>query len=202
MQVAWRLYYLFSRGNENMGDEFLGDRGKALEEMFFAQESEKLRKALRDTERVKNKKEALSAASGITDDTVLEQLVTLDIRGDTLAALSLVPLVEVAWADGTMDDSERSAILSAAEDSGISDESAALLDGWLVTRPGSEVLSAWKDYVSALTSSMDTAARHKLEKELLGRARTVAESAGGFLGIGAISSEEENKLEELAGALT
>ncbi len=185
-----------------MGDEFLGDRGKALEEMFFAQESEKLRKALQDTEKVKNKKEALSAASGIIDDTVLEQLVTLDIRGDTLAALSLVPLVEVAWADGTMDDSERSAILSAAEDSGISDESAALLDGWLVTQPGSEVLSAWKDYVSALTSSMDPVTKHKLEDELLGRARTVAESAGGFLGIGAISSEEENKLEELARAFT
>ncbi len=29
-----------------MSDEILGDRGKALEEMFFAQESEKLRVAL------------------------------------------------------------------------------------------------------------------------------------------------------------
>ncbi len=185
-----------------MSDEILGDRGKALEEMFFAQESENLRKTMQEKEEVRDKKEALSATSGITDDAVLEQLVALDIRSDTLAALSLVPLVEVAWADGTMDDSERSAILSAAEDSGISDESAALLDGWLVTQPGGEVLSAWKDYVSAITSTMDTVAREKLEQELLGRARKVAESAGGFLGIGAISPEEEDKLEELARAFT
>ncbi len=203
MQVTQRLYYLLStRGNENMSDEVLGDRGKALEEMFFAEESENLRKTLQEKEEVRDKKETLSAASGITDDAVLEQLVALDISSDTLAALSLVPLVEVAWADGAMDDSERSAILSAAEDSGISDESAALLDRWLVTQPGSEVLSAWKDYVSALTSTMDTAARNNLEQELLGRARTVAKSAGGFLGIGTISPEEEDKLEELARAFS
>ena len=49
---------------------------------------------------------------------------------------------------------------------------------------------------------MDAAAKDKLKQELLGRARTVAESAGGFLGIGKISSEEEDKLEELARAFS
>jgi len=185
-----------------MSDEILGDRGKALEDIFFAKESEKLRQALREKEATKDKKEALSAASGISDDAVLEALVALDIRSDTLAALSLVPLVEVAWADGDMDDSERSAILSAAEGSGLSDESAALLDGWLARQPGRKVLAAWKGYVSALAGTMDESAKATLKQELLGRARAVAESAGGFLGIGKISSEEEDKLEELARAFT
>lgn len=185
-----------------MNDGFLGGRRKALEESFFAKENEKLRKALQEKEEAKNKKQALSAASGITDDAVLEHLIALNIRSDTLAALSLVPLVEVAWADGTMDDSERNAILSAAEDAGLSGESAALLDGWLTTRPSDKVLSAWKDYVSALASTMDAGAKDKLKQELLGRSRTVAESAGGFLGIGKISSEEEDKLEELARAFS
>lgn len=175
--------------------------GKALEDSFFAKEDEKLRKSLQEKEETKNKKEALSAASGITDDAVLEQLIALDIRSDTLAALSLVPLVEVAWADGTMDDKERSAILSAAKDIGLGSESAALLEGWLATQPGSRVLSAWKDYVAALVSTMDVATKDKLKQDLLGRVHTVAEAAGGFLGIvGAISSEEKAKLEELARA--
>ncbi len=65
-----------------------------------------------------------------------------------------------------------------------------------------EALSAWKDYVSALTSTMDTAARDKLKNEVLGRAQAVAESAGGFLGIGSISGEEEEKLDELARAFS
>lgn len=185
-----------------MSDEFLGDRRKALEESFFAKESEKLRKALQEKEEAQAKKQALSAAAGITDDAVLEELIALDISSDTLAALSLVPLVEVAWADGTVEDHERSAILSAAKDAGISGESAALLDGWLATRPSYDVVSAWKDYVAALASTMDAAARDKLKQDLLGRARTVAESAGGFLGIAKISSEEEQKLEELARAFS
>lgn len=185
-----------------MKDGILGDRRKALEDSFFAKENEKLRKALQEKEESKNKKEALSAASGITDDAVLENLIALDVRSDTLAALSLVPLVEVAWADGTMDDSERIAILSAAKDTGLSGESAALLDEWLAARPSYKVLSAWKDYVSGLASTMDATAKDKLKHELLGRSRTVAESAGGFLGIGKISSEEEDKLEELARAFS
>lgn len=185
-----------------MSDEFLGDRRKALEESFFAKESEKLREALQEKEQAQAKRQALSAASGITDDAVLEELIALDIRSDTLAALSLVPLVEVAWADGTIEDDERSAILSAAKEAGLSGESAALLDGWLVTRPSHEVVSAWKDYVAALASTMDAAAKDKLKQDLLGRARTVAESAGGFLGIGKISIEEEAKLEALARAFS
>jgi len=42
----------------------------------------------------------------------------------------------------------------------------------------------------------------KLERELLGRARTVAGSVDGFLGIGTISPETEDKLEELARAFS
>jgi len=179
-----------------MSNEILGDRGKALEELFFARESEKYRKAMQDKEQAQNNKEALSASSGITDDAVLEQLIALNIGSDTLAALALVPLVEVAWADGTMDDRERNAILQAAGDSGLSGDSAALLDGWLATQPNSEVLSGWKDYVSALTGTLDATARESLKQELLSRARTVAESAGGILGMGKISSEEKTKHQQ------
>ena len=185
-----------------MSNEILGDRGRALEELFFAQESEKFRRTRQEEDVAKNRKAALSAASGISDDKVLDQLIALNISSDTLAALALVPLVEVAWADGDMDEREGRAILSAAADSGMSIESAALLDGWLVIPPGSSILAAWKAYVSALTVNMDAVTRDNLKQELLSRARAVAESAGGILGIGKISKEEEDKLEELAEAFS
>ncbi len=185
-----------------MNDEFLGDRRKALEESFFINESEKLRNALREKHQQKEQKEALAAASGITDDAVLQQLVELNISSDTLAALSLVPLVEVAWADGTMDDNEQRAILSAAEEEGLSSESAALLDSWLTARPGGEILAAWKDYIAALADIMDATIKEKFKRELLGRARKVASSAGGFLGVAKVSRQEEGKLDELARAFS
>ena len=185
-----------------MSNEILGNRGRALEELFFARESEKFNQSRQEKDVAENRKAALSAASGISDDTVLDQLIALGISSDTLAALALVPLVEVAWADGDMDEGEGKAILSAAEDSGLSAEGAALLDEWLVIQPGSSILAAWKTYVNALTGNMDAVTRDKLKRELLSRARAVAESAGGILGIGKISKEEENKLEELAEAFS
>jgi len=185
-----------------MSNEILGNRGKALEELFFARESEKFHQARQEKDDAETRRATLSAASGISDDTVLDQLIALNITSDTLAALALVPLVEVAWADGDVDKREAKAILSAAADSGLSAEGAALLDGWLMFQPGSNILAAWKAYVSALTSNMDAVARDNLKQELLSRARAVAESAGGILGIGTISKEEESKLEELAEAFS
>jgi uncharacterized membrane protein YkoI len=108
-----------------MSEEFLGDRRKALEEEFFAKQNQRLLRQFRETMAVKAKHEALAAASGITDAAVLEQLAAVDLSSETMAALALVPLVEVAWADGTLDAKEHSALLAAAEDAGLSQDSAS-----------------------------------------------------------------------------
>ncbi len=188
-----------------MSEEFLGDRRKALEESFFAKENEKLRHALQEKETVRTAKEALGEASGISDDAVLEHLMALDIGSDTVAALSLVPLVEVAWADGSVDDNERDAILAAAEAAGLARESASgrLLDGWLTQRPDREVLSAWKEYVEALCATLTDDGKNALKRDLVGRARSVAEAAGGFLGLGSkVSKSEQDMLDELERAFS
>ena len=102
-----------------MSNDMLGDRRKAMEEAFFARENEALRKRLMGMDDTRRKKEALSAASGITHDAVLEKLAALDIRSETLATLSLIPLVAVAWADGSIDDKERGAVSSRAVELGM-----------------------------------------------------------------------------------
>lgn len=62
-----------------------GDRGKAMEESFFARQNEALRQRLRESEETKTKKQALSAASGVTDDGLLDRLVALNLQGKMLA---------------------------------------------------------------------------------------------------------------------
>jgi hypothetical protein len=176
-----------------MMDDFLGDRKKALEENFFAKHNEELLQKLREKTAAQAKKETLSAASGITEDAVLEELISLNISSETLAALSLVPLVEVAWADGSIDMKERNAILRAAEASGLTKENLSyqLIEGWLRERPARKLISAWKAYVSALSKSLSSEAKITLKQDILGRARSVAEAAGGFLGLGNKISESE-----------
>ncbi len=185
-----------------MDQEFLGDRRKALEESFFNKENEKLRKALKEKEAVKAKEHALSEVSGIEDETVLRHLVALNIGADTLTALTMVPLVQVAWADDDVDEKERAAILEAAEQVGVhkGSPSADLLKEWLKFKPDREILKVWKEYVAAMSATLPAEESKKLRSALLTLSRTVAEASGGVLGFGSkVSKAEREVLDELEG---
>ncbi|MEN8180948.1 MAG: hypothetical protein ABFS46_00275 [Myxococcota bacterium] len=185
------------------GDEFLGDRRKALEEEFFRKENERLRQRLHEQMETEEHRAAISRASGISDPAVLDRLVALGLDGETVTALSLVPLIDVAWADGRMEDAERTAVLSAARAQGVDDASPAglLLESWLSTPPPPRLREAWTDYVGALSASLEPEQRASLRDEVVGRARAVAEAAGGFLGLGSkVSGREQEILERLEAA--
>src|SRR6185436_4385506 len=94
-------------------------------------------------------REELRKASGMTDDAVLDQLVALGLRSNTIAALSLVPLIQVAWADGAIQDNERTAILQGAHGKGLEEGSDGyeLLQRWLERQPGDELFTAWEAYI-------------------------------------------------------
>ena len=102
------------------------------------------------------KRAALSESSGLTNRDLLELLLALEIDSETLAALTLIPLVEVAWADGSIAQQERDAILAAADSVGITPESESylLLDHWLKKAPPDRLLEAWESYVAALSETL------------------------------------------------
>ena len=120
-----------------MSHESLDDRRRALEEAFFAKQDAVLRKKLAEPAELRAKKDSYSAVSGITDEAVLDALAKLDVTPETLAALSLVPLVAVAWADGSIDAKERAAVLRAAGDTGLAAGAPghAMLETWLQSAP-------------------------------------------------------------------
>lgn len=182
-----------------MSKELLEDRRKALEEVFFRKESERLRSELQIRRERENRAHSLGEASGITDQDLLARLVGLGIEAETVAALSLVPLVEVAWADGKMEEQERDAILRGARASGIEagTPSDGLLELWTRERPPAGLMASWKSYIGAMAGELSAEQRWRLEETLIGRARAVAEAAGGFLGIGRVSASEESVLEEM-----
>lgn len=178
----------------------LRDREKALEESFFARQNEKLREAMRKREQARASHAELAEVSGIADAEVLDKLVELDIGPESWTALSVVPLVEVAWANGHVDEKERRAVLAGAEANGIAPAGPGyqMLEGWLRNRPDGRLLQAWGEYIVGLCASLEPADRHALRDEVMGRARSVAKATGGFLGFGErISPEEEVVLQEL-----
>ena len=79
--------------------EILRERGRSLEEEFFRREDARLKERLRGAAQRESAREALVRASGIKNPTVIDRLIALDVHPETVTALSLVPLVEVAWAE-------------------------------------------------------------------------------------------------------
>jgi hypothetical protein len=94
-------------------------------------------------------------------------------------------------------------VLDAAEQAGTRAGSDAhkLLEGWLKEPPPPAVREAWVKYVQALIATLSSDDTALLKREVLGRARTVAEAAGGFLGVGAkVSRTEADALKRLEDA--
>src|SRR6185436_18884250 len=105
--------------------QILGDRGRTLEDEFFRKEDQRFIQRLRELQERAASRESLQKASGITNEAILEKLLQLGVRSETVAALALVPLVEVAWADGAIDGQERQEILARAGTSGLAAGSAS-----------------------------------------------------------------------------
>lgn len=187
-----------------MAEEFLGDRKRALEEEFFHRHERATLERLRATQAAQTAREALSQASGVTDAAVLDRLLGLGIQPETLVAMGLVPLVGMAWADGTLDEKERRAVISALETAGVLMDSPAgqLINSWLTSAPPASLLEAWRAYMTDLGRQLSPADRASLRDSVLTRARAVAEAAGGFLGLGSkISPAEAEMLRTLEGVL-
>jgi hypothetical protein len=192
------------RAPKTTGDllDALGKRAKAMEDKFFFEADQKL---LENHKKLKLMKESLATlrkVSGIQDESVLRKLVELRVRPETLVSLAVIPLVEMAWADGTLDRRERKALLSAAALIGMKKQSIdyQLLESWMTIPPDPVLFETWVHYVRALSSQLGEHEKDRLRDEILYDARVIAEVSGGILGLGVgsrISRKETSALARL-----
>lgn len=120
-----------------------------------------------------------------------------------LKSPSLVPLVEIAWADGPVDTKEKNAILNAVKQSKQAGGSMdhELLERWLKQRPPPELLEAWMHYMQGLCEQLSQEEVAALKEEFIKHARTMANASGGFLRLsGNISKSESNLFKKLESA--
>jgi hypothetical protein len=180
--------------------ESIEGASRILEDAYFLEQDTILRERLQAMKRLAETKEALASVSGITNEVVLQRLVELDVKPEIVAALATVPLIEVAWADGTIDPAERETVLAHANAQGIRPGSTEhdLLERWLTHRPDPKLLAAWQAYLQGLCERLSPEERVLLREELLHATKVTAEAAGGFLGIGRISRGEQEMLDTLA----
>lgn len=178
------------------------ERERALEEEFFYRSNNRLLEQLRRSLADQATRGELAAATGISDPELLDELVASNIGPESITALSLAPLVLVAWSDGDVDAKERRTILDAAAERGIDVESIAfrLLEHWLATKPSPRLLQTWKRYTKAICQTISPTVIAVLRDEILRRAKAVAKASGGVLSLGRITREEQKILDAMAQA--
>ena len=140
--------------------------------------------------------------SGIKNEAYHDHTFFRYDKAETVAALALVPLVEVAWADGSIDERERREILARAETSSIvpGSPSHALLQTWLERKPEPKLLSAWIHMVEGLCEHMTPEQVRALRSDLIERARAIASASGGLLGVGKVSAAQADMIHQLESA--
>lgn len=186
-----------------MPTDLFEQRRKGFEKEFFAKRDQQLIEKLRRVLEKEHPRETLKKTTGIEDDKIIDTLVALNVNHDTMAAFALYPLVEVAWADGKVDEREREAFFRAAAEIGLREGTPGhtALKEFLKDTPREEARKAWFAWSSELNRKLEPAERKKVREALLTRARAVAEATGGFLGLGTrITAGEQKVLDRIAEA--
>lgn len=135
----------------------------------------------------------------MTDADLRTQLRALGIDGRTWRIISILPLVQVAWADGSVKPAERRRVLEIATEHGVLvGDGRLVLEGWLRHRPSDAY------FARGLTALVAIAERGGLRScgmsgaELVDHGREVAQAAGGFFGVlGTVHADERAALDDL-----
>lgn len=164
------------------------------EDAYFQQRDRELRAQLREQlEKAAGElyKEAKASALSISD-----RIAALGFTGEKLKVFDLLPLVHVAWADGSVSRKERVAILDVVRGRGIQPGTDAFrtIESLLEERPPQafldETLAILKDAVGGARAA-----------NLVDLCVQVAGASGGFLNMGTISDEERAAIQQIANQL-
>jgi ADP-ribose pyrophosphatase YjhB (NUDIX family) len=181
----------------------LGKRGRSLEEEYFRRQDQELIEKLRARGSDEAARRALAERTGVADEEILAGLQAIGYTPDTVQLLHLVPLVQVAWAEGGVSDRERQLIVEAARAHGVEPGSAAdaRLGGWLDERPSDEFFERTLRAAAAILESQPEADRQSARRNLVAYSTAVASASGGLLGFGRVSESEREVLSRISAEL-
>lgn len=125
------------------------------------------------------------------------ELEALGIADESCRVLALLPLVEVAWADGAVQRAERDLILKSADKYGfLAGDGRALLEGWLKKRPDVAYFARGRRALLDLVRRQYGPAADFDSQTLDGivaLCQRVAQAAGGWMGLAFTVEDDERR---------
>ncbi|MEM1348114.1 MAG: hypothetical protein AAGI01_06145 [Myxococcota bacterium] len=178
----------------------MSDQNKE-EESYFKQRELERHEALRRERELKalrqEEREGIVQTLSTTED-IANEALELGFDAQTARVLPLVPMIEVAWADGTVSTDEESTVLDLAIRRGIERGTASyeFLQRLMTERPSSLFFERVNRVIMAMVASDPESWMTETLPEL---AIKVAEASGGFFGLGdKVAAEERELIEKLA----
>jgi tellurite resistance protein len=171
------------------------------EETYFRKQDQLLIEKMRRAAAAEAARRDIGAKTGLKDPELLKDIEQLGFTTETVVLLPLIPLVEVAWAEGGVSGPERAMLMDFARRRGIEEGSAAdrRLREWLDSRPADSVFSKANRLAGAMLAAHG--AGDLTADDLVKQCEAIAAASGGVLGIGKVSAEERAALAQIAAAL-
>lgn len=179
---------------------FFEERQRGLENEYFHKKERELIEKMRAKVAREEDLQHMQEATGVADQEVLEALQDLGYTSDTIRLLSIVPLLQIAWAEGGVTDDERKMILEIANSRGITEGAQAYqqLMRWLETEPPQEFFDNTLRAVSYMIEALPPDQRQSSRQNLVEYCTQIAEVSGGILGFRKISDEERMLIARIA----
>jgi hypothetical protein len=186
------------------GKDAFTDLKRPKEEEYFHKKERELIERMQRRAQLEAERQQLGEAVGVADEEILQALQELGYTRETVALLHLVPLVQVAWADGHVASREREHILDVARIRGIQTGHPAYqqLADWLNHRPPDELFQKTLRLIRDLLQALPPEQREASTRDLVSYCTQIAAASGGLLGLGRrISDQEHSVLEQVAAEL-
>jgi len=184
-------------------DNIFAERGRALEEEYFRQKDRDLVEKMRQAAAAEEARREMGRKTGLVDAELLHELQELGFTPGTVSLLPLVPLLQVAWAEGGITSTERELLVQLARSRGIEEGSAAdrQLVSWMTSRPAPTVFARAGRLINAMLATVTAGAGSLSADDLVKQCEAIAGASGGMFGMGRISAEERDLLSTIAADL-
>ena len=181
-----------------MVDDPLSGKKRAHEEDYFQKKDLELIEKARRQAQAQQQLRELGERVGVTDPEISRELAELGFTPETVKLLPLMPVLEMAWAEGGVTPEERKMVVEVARARGVEDGSAAdsQLTEWLDRRPEESVFRRAGRLIGAL---FVPGTRFTLTPDdIIKYCEAIADASGGIFGIRRVSSDERATLGRIA----
>lgn len=169
------------------------------EEQYIRKQEEETRDRARREAELKTQREEMGRIIGISDDELLVSLQKQEYTAETVKLIELMPLVKVAWGDGSISGREKEELVKALEFKGIGADTAVRkqIDKWLIESPSDSFFQTNLELLAKVFQKLPDTERAARRENILIYCNQIANASGSFLGVGSKVSEGEQKAIDL-----